>query len=305
MSLSRAIPSSRPATEQLAQIHEQLQRGQSVAIGQVQAISGLGGIGKTQISIEYAYRHRQEYQAVLWVRADTLETLNSSYSELARLLNLREKDAREQEVVVQAVKTWLGTHRDWLLILDNLDEPLVLFPSDEKGQPRAISPFLPAAPGGHILLTTRSDDLSSLSLTLGLTRPLRITTFTPEQGAQLLLARAERQEQTTPQDQQLATQIANELGGLALAIDQAGAYLAATGASLASYLQLFQQRRADLLQAEAQRPLSRVRGHHLVYLLPTRSRAQSRRSRTPALLCLPGPRCHPRRTAHQRRWRTR
>lgn len=64
--------------EQLTQIREQLNRSRSTAIGQLQAISGLGGIGKTQLAIEYAYRHRQAYQAVLWVSADTLECFAKS-----------------------------------------------------------------------------------------------------------------------------------------------------------------------------------------------------------------------------------
>lgn len=236
--------------EQLAQVHAQLQQSQSAAIGQVQAISGLGGIGKTQLAVEYAYRHREEYEAVLWVSADTLETLNASYSELATLLNLPERDARKQEVIVQVVKAWLETHRDWLLILDNLDEPQVLFPSNTSGRLRYASPFLPSTSRNHVLLTTRADDLSSLSLSLGFSRPLRMETFTPEQGARLLLVRAERLERATPQSRQEAEQIARDLGGLALAIDQAGAYLAATGASFSSYLQLLHQRSTDLLKQQ-------------------------------------------------------
>ena len=65
-----------------------------------QAISGLGGIGKTQIALEYAYRYSQEYQAVLWAQADSSEALVLGYSKLASLLHLPEKDATDKSVVV-------------------------------------------------------------------------------------------------------------------------------------------------------------------------------------------------------------
>jgi len=63
-----------------------------------QAISGLGGIGKTQIALEYAYRYGQEYQAVLWAQADGREALVLAYSKLASLLHLPEKDATDKSV---------------------------------------------------------------------------------------------------------------------------------------------------------------------------------------------------------------
>ena len=109
-----------------------------------QAMSGLGGIGKTQIAIEYAYQHRQDYQALLWARAESRETLTSSFVEIAALLNLPEKDAQDQTLTVKAVKHWLQTRREWLLILDNVDELTV------------IREFLPNPLEGHILLTTRA-----------------------------------------------------------------------------------------------------------------------------------------------------
>ncbi len=174
--------------ELLAQVSTQLRSSPGVALGQMQAISGLGGIGKTQLAIEYAYRQRQYYQAILWARADALDTLNASYSELATLLDLPQKNAEKQEIVVQAVKSWLETQRNWLLILDNLDEPGVLFPSIHNGQPRVLSPFLPDIPGGHLLITTRATDLASLGL--GLAHPLPVETLSPQQGASLLLQRA-------------------------------------------------------------------------------------------------------------------
>ncbi|HVU68463.1 MAG TPA: TIR domain-containing protein, partial [Ktedonobacteraceae bacterium] len=152
--------------EQLRALREQLQAQRSAAIGQIQAITGLGGIGKTQMAVEYAYRHREEYAQVFWVRADTVETLASSYGEMARLLDLPERNAQEQAVMIQAVNRWLREHRDYLLILDNADDPALL------------PPFLPPDPAGHVLITTRAADLSELDL--GLADPLALDVLPPE-----------------------------------------------------------------------------------------------------------------------------
>ena len=76
----------------MSQLHAQLHQGTSAAIGQGQSVSGLGGIGKTQLAVEYAYRYHQEYQSVLWARAESMEALTSSFSEIARLLDMPEKD---------------------------------------------------------------------------------------------------------------------------------------------------------------------------------------------------------------------
>jgi MinD superfamily P-loop ATPase len=68
-----------------------------------QGISGLGGLGKTQIAIEYAYRYRDDYQAILWVRADSRGTLITFFVNLAHLLNLPEKNEQDQHVIVEAI----------------------------------------------------------------------------------------------------------------------------------------------------------------------------------------------------------
>jgi hypothetical protein len=134
----------------LERLHIQLQTTQAAALSQPQAISGLGGIGKTQLALEYAYRYRQEYQAVLWARAETMEALNASYTEVANVLNLPQRDAQEQEVIVQAVKNWLRGTKDWLLILDNADDLAM------------VQPFVPTVCPGHLLLTTRAQILGKL-----------------------------------------------------------------------------------------------------------------------------------------------
>jgi predicted ATPase len=85
------------------------------------ALSGLGGIGKTQTAAEYAHRHRDDYQTVLWAKADTREALVSDFVTIANLLNLPQKDAADQSLGVAAVRHWLESNSDWLLILDNAD----------------------------------------------------------------------------------------------------------------------------------------------------------------------------------------
>jgi tetratricopeptide (TPR) repeat protein len=218
----------------LAQLHTQLQKGQTTALSQ--AISGLGGVGKTQLAVEYAYRHYRDYQAVLWAHAESTEALISSYTEIATLLNLPVKDSQEQTVIIQAVKVWLQNHRNWLLILDNADELNIL------------SAFLPPRLGGHVIITTRAAAPGRFA------HRLLVETFSQEQGILFLLRRAGLMtldadvSQASPQDQALAQQITQEVGGLPLALDQAGAYLETTGCGLAAYWQQYQRHRVDLLK---------------------------------------------------------
>jgi tetratricopeptide (TPR) repeat protein len=230
--------------ELLTRLHSHLHTGQRAALSQPQAISGLGGIGKTQLAVEYAYRFRQDYQAVLWAHAENVETLTSSYLTLAMLLKLPEQAEREQAVIIGAIKTWLQTHQRWLLILDNADDPDLL------------APFLPPVAGGHLLLTTRARALRRF----GIATPLELETFDVEQGAVFLLRRAGLLapdaflEQASPSEQQRARQLSEEMGGLPLALDQAAAYLEATGTNLETYQRLYEQHTMDLLKDRRGRP---------------------------------------------------
>ncbi|MDJ0705867.1 MAG: FxSxx-COOH system tetratricopeptide repeat protein [Leptolyngbyaceae cyanobacterium MO_188.B28] len=228
--------------EVLQALHQQLNQDCAVALSQIQAISGLGGIGKTQTAVEYAYRYREDYDAVFWVRADTTLELSSGFVAIAQLLDLPQKDAPEQDEVVQAVKLWLTRHTNWLLIFDNADQPELLQPF----KPR----FEQTGGQGHLLITSRAQDFQDL----GITCPVEMETLEPAEALAFLGRRSGRGElsaQPTSEENseiQAAKQLAAELGYLPLALEQAAAYLVAKKARFQDYLGSYQKIRLQRLE---------------------------------------------------------
>jgi tetratricopeptide (TPR) repeat protein/DNA-binding XRE family transcriptional regulator len=219
--------------ECLAYLHAQLE-AEHGGTPSIQAISGLGGIGKTQLALEYAYRYRHDYTAVVWVQADTAERLQSELAALASLLHLPEQQAQDQEQAVRAVKRWFAEHANWLLILDNVEDITL------------VSTTIPAE-SGHVLLTTRAQASGACA------RHMNLETMSLDEGVLFLLRRAKMLGGGTPLEQaddmlqEQARAIVRELDGLPLALDQAGAYIEETGCSLSGYLDRYHVRRADLL----------------------------------------------------------
>ncbi len=219
----------------LQQLHEALAHEHSAVISQSYSLSGLGGIGKTQTAIEYAYRYANDYAAVFWISAETNESLVSSFVAIAELLNLPEKQDKEQSRVMAAVTRWLTSHSDWLLIFDNVEDLELV-----KGA-------LPPARSGSLLFTSRRQALGFSAQTLDLEQ------LTPEEGMHFLLHRARWLDPTAsldslaPEDIAIAREIVAAMDGLPLALDQAGAYIEATQCSLSDYLQLFQSSQLRLL----------------------------------------------------------
>jgi tetratricopeptide (TPR) repeat protein len=213
-----------------------LNTDQPAALSQPQAMSGLGGVGKTQLAVEYAYRHMQDYEAVFWVSAANRETLIAGFVILADLLQLPQRHEPDQNRSVEAVKQWLQRHSRWLLILDNADNLSLL------------SDFLPPTRPGHILLTTQAQSLG------GLANRIEVNTLDQFSGTLLLLHRAGllslEDDLSQAKDAELleAKQLWQELGGLPLALDQAAAYIDETQCGLFAYLNLFRAQRTELLK---------------------------------------------------------
>ena len=195
----------------LEQLYEALKEGKKAAL------VGLGGIGKTQTAVEFSYRYRHDYNAVLWVKAESRESLLSDFVTIAQLLDLSEKQEKEQRLIFKAAKCWFKDHSGWLLIFDNADDL------------EMVRDFLPSGGKGHILLTTRAHATGRIA------RRIEVEKMEPDEGALFLLHRAKLLnfhallEVAPKTNQDTAKEIVQAMDGLPLALDQAGAYIEETG----------------------------------------------------------------------------
>lgn len=205
--------------EQLAAIRDAVLSGHRAA---VQALHGMGGVGKTQLAIEYAHRFADSYDVVWWVNAEKAMLFGPQYADLAAVLGCADPGTAP-DVVRRAVLSDLHRRRDWLIIFDNADEP------DE------LRDWLPNGPG-HVLITSRAAGWSEMAI------PVPIDVLPRGESLELLLDRVPG---LTEAD---AVLLAAALGDLPLAIAQATAYLAETRMPTADYIHLLKDRATELLR---------------------------------------------------------
>ena len=187
----------------------------------VVALVGLGGAGKTSVVVEYAYRQLARCGVVWQLRAEEPAALAAGFGELAARLGGGDTPADP----VAAVHARLARRDDWLLVFDNVPDP------------GAVKGLVPPAGGGGVVITSRHGYWPG-------SQALEVPVLDRGVAAAFLMTRTGA---AGAQEEAAAGELAGELGGLPLALEQAGAYMQASGRSVADYLGLFRARRADLL----------------------------------------------------------
>jgi DNA-binding SARP family transcriptional activator len=187
-------------------------------------LTGLGGVGKTSLARAYARHHRADYGVVWWIRAEETVTIDGDFRTLLEIL--APHDAGQISDAVAAVHALLADQpRPWLMILDNVPNA-----SSARG-------LVPAAGDGHVLITSQATAHWPSGQTMIAVEPL-----TQEASIDLLISLS------SDGDRGAAQVLAQELGGMPLALAQAGAFTRASAVTLATYLRLYRSRRTELHQ---------------------------------------------------------
>ncbi|MFI7419433.1 FxSxx-COOH system tetratricopeptide repeat protein [Nonomuraea sp. NPDC049684] len=214
-----------------------------------QAVLGLGGVGKSELALQYAHHHRQEYALVWWIDADRPDLIRAGLAALTRELTCGiDSVAAEQATVEEATAwalSWLAAHPSWLVIFDNVEEVA------------DVEPYLARLSHGHVLITTRRDvGWQHLNIT-----PLRLELLSRPAAIALL---ADLIGPPDSADTDGLKQLAEQLGDLPLALTQAGAYIARTPRiTLRRYLNLLETWPARMYDAatvdqDAERVIAKV-----------------------------------------------
>ncbi|HYN95469.1 MAG TPA: FxSxx-COOH system tetratricopeptide repeat protein [Pilimelia sp.] len=186
-----------------------------------QTLHGMGGVGKTQLALEYVYRHSELYDLIWWIPSEQPSLALASLEELADRLGLPRSEDRKR--TAGTVLDALASSRlRWLLVFDNASEP------DQ------IAPLVPSA-GGHVILTSRDQTWANVW------DAIAVDVFDRDESVELVRKRGSS---ITEAD---ADRLADKLGDLPLALDQAATWQAGTGMPVAEYLELFDQHVRELL----------------------------------------------------------
>jgi tetratricopeptide (TPR) repeat protein len=204
----------------LSELHERLQQDPGRAL----VIHGPAGVGKTRLTIEYALRNEAKCTALLAVGANSHEALQRNLAALcgAQVLNLSEREAKEQEAQVAAALRWLSEHCGWLLILDNVDT---------REAAEAVEELLPRLQSGHVMVTSRLSDWS------GSVEPFELELLSEEAAVEFLLERTNNRRVEDASESNKARELAKELDGLPLGLEQAGAFIWQMRCSFGDYLE--------------------------------------------------------------------
>ncbi|MCJ1242271.1 hypothetical protein MMC14_010278, partial [Varicellaria rhodocarpa] len=212
-------------------------------------LHGLGGIGKTQLSVAFAREHRESYSAVFWIDGSTKERLRRNIADLASRLpqdqisetsrSYSQKKGTDVDEVVQDILKWLSrrSNNRWLLIFDNIDREFSISSRDPEAFD--VREYFPAADQGSILITSRLASLQQLGV------DVKLTPVDEQQGKSIL-------ENSLGRSAEDSAELVKLLQGLPLAINQAGSYMRETGTNISQYIRLYDQAWGRLIEKQNQ-----------------------------------------------------
>lgn len=204
----------------LEQLHTSLQAGSVAAVVPIGAVHGLGGVGKTQLALEFAHRFASDYDVVWWIPAELPTSASAALATLAGRLGMEQ--VADESKVVAGLLNELRQRERWLLVYDNAERP------------NRLGGLLPPSGGGHVLVTSRWSAWGSKAT------PLRVNVLARQESIAFLAKR------TGSDDQAALDELAELLGDLPLALEEAAAYLEETGTGMDEYLGLVRNRSRQL-----------------------------------------------------------
>jgi hypothetical protein len=231
------IPHKNPSfvgrRERIKEVHDHLWQAAAgatahAAQGQKSVVLwGLGGIGKSQIALEYAHKYRDSYGACLWITCDSLTKISEDVSQIVPKLNFEATGARQDNA---NLKYWLqSTDTKWLLVFDNAESPL------------GLKDLWPDSANGHIIITTQDKQWSSPEYT---TKFIRMKMLTEEEGGEMLVRHFEVHNRTVSERDAISLTRASE--SLPLALYQFAAYIIEQEMEVYEFLDEYQNNKSSL-----------------------------------------------------------
>ncbi|KAI9771206.1 MAG: hypothetical protein M1839_002865 [Geoglossum umbratile] len=210
------------------------------------AITGLGGVGKTQIALELAYRTLEKYpeRPIFWIPATNAESLQQAYMEVAQQLQIPNVE-KEQADVKKLLQRHLSqeSQDQWLIIFDNADDvDMWIYNPASENQSLGLVDYLPQSSRGSIVFTTRS---KKIAIKLAKQNVVEVSEMDEEAATQLL--GKSLLDPTLLQNYDDTLQLLDQLTFLPLAIVQAAAYINGNGITLSDYLALLAEQEEDVI----------------------------------------------------------
>ena len=218
------------------------QVGGDKATAITQAIAGLGGIGKSRLAVEFGWWgfNNEKFGHVFFVSSETPKLINTSLAQLATgVLEIAGGDSKEADARKTAL-AWLTQNDGWLMIIDN---------ADSEDAAEMVEKLLPQLSRGQVIITSRYKRWSNA------VQLRKLKLLAKEEAKGFLLERTRETRIQTDSDEELAGKLAAELGYLPLALEQAGAYIAHNGCSMAEYLQEWEDEREKVLEWYVEREM--------------------------------------------------